>query len=188
MKKLVGFLVSAILLNLAYAGTAMGAGFTINPGAYTGQWSLNYGPARQGVAVVELGPVDSVIGAHLISISGAELFFNVSSRGKVTVANPDTARGGKSKLTFKTTKIAVDPGFFTGEWRVTQGATPNLVGPQTMTLVPGLQFYSMSIGATGGFTFHIAGDGTVTVKNSLAGTGGAGTLKFNNTERFLAGQ
>ncbi len=188
MKNLVVTLTGAILLNLAYVEAALGAGFTIDPGAYTGQWSLDYGPARQGAAVVTLGPVDPVIGAHLISISGAELFFNVDSRGKVTVNNPDTARAGKSKLTFKTANIDVDPGFFSGKWRVTQGATPNLIGPQTITLVSGLQFYSMSVGATGGFTFHVAGDGTVTVKNSLVGAGGTGTLTFSNTERFLAGQ
>ena len=57
-----------------------------------------------------------------------------------------------------------------------------------LNLQNNLQFYSMSIGANGGFTFHIAGDGNVTVGKDLAATGGPGTLKFNNTERFLARQ
>ena len=54
-----------------------------------------------------------------------------------------------------------------------------------MTLVAGLKYYKMKVGANGGFTFHVGGNGEVTVKNSLAGTGGPGKLVFNNTERFL---
>lgn len=188
MKKFIGMLISATLLGSAYVGTAQGVEITINPGAYTGQWSLNYGPPRQGLAVVELGAADPVLGSHLISISGAELLFKVSSKGRVSGITKGAGTGGRRNLTFTTATVAVDPGFFPGEWRVTQGATANFTGPQTMTLVRGLKFYSMSMGANGGFTFHIADDGTVKVKNNLAGTGGPGTLTFNNTERFLAQQ
>ena len=54
-----------------------------------------------------------------------------------------------------------------------------------MTLVAGLNFYNMKVGENGGFIFHVGMTGEVTVKNSMAGTGGAGTLTFNNTERFM---
>ncbi len=188
MNKIIATLISASLLGSAYAGTALAVEITIDPAAYTGQWSVDYGPVQQGAAVVDLGAADPVTGAHIISISGAEMFFNVTSNGRISVITKAAAKAGKSKLTFTATTVAVDPGFFTGEWRVTQGATSNLMGAQTITLVAGLQFYQMELGATGGFTFHVAADGNVTVKNALAGTGGPGTLKFNNTERFLAAQ
>jgi len=188
MRKLMSTLVSAALLG--FVGTAQGVEVTIDPGAYTGQWVVDYGPARQGPATVNLGAADPVTGGHVISISGAELYFSVSASGRVSVITSGAAKAAKkgSKLTFNTTTVAVDPGFFGGEWRVTQGATPNLIGPQTMTLVAGLQHYNMKLGANGGFTFHLATDGTVTVKNTLAGTGGSGTLTFNNTERFVTSQ
>ena len=184
MKKLVGILISTIFLGFAHVGTALGVEIIIDPAAYTGQWSVDYGPARQGAAIVNLGEVDSVLDAHVISISGAELLFNVTSNGWVKVNNRATATGRSGKLTFKTTSVNVDPVFFSGNWRVSEGATPDFTGPQTVTLVPGLQFYNLEVGATGGFIFHIADDGAVTVQNGLAATGGLRTLTLNNTERF----
>ena len=184
MKKLIGTLISATLLCFAYTGTALGVEIIIDPAAYTGQWTVDYGPAQRGAAVVNLGDVDSTLGAHVISISGAELLFNVTSRGWVRVDNRAAATGGRGKLTFKTTEVEVDPVFFGGKWRVTQGATPELTGVQTVTLVPGLKFYSLKVGSIGGFVFHLADDGSVTVQNDLAATGGHGTLTLKNTRRF----
>lgn len=184
MKKLIGTLISASLLGFAYVGTALGVEVIIDPADYTGQWSVDYGPARQGAAVVNLGDVDPVLDAHVISISGAELLFNVTSTGWVKVNNRAAATGGSGKLTFNTTEVEVDPVFFSGNWRVSEGATPDLTGAQTMTLVPGLQFYNLEVGSTGGFVFHLAGDGTVTVQNDLAATGDRRTLTLKNTRRF----
>ena len=185
MKKLVNNLIGSCLIFFAYAGTALGVQVTIDPAAYTGKWSMDYGSERLGAAVVDLGPVDPAIDAHVISVGGAELFFNVAANGKVTVANGVAAAGGTGTLRFNTTTVTVDPVFFSGNWRIIAGATPDLTGVQTVTLVPGLSFYGLEVGATGAFTFHVAGDGTVTVQNSLAATGAAGALTLNNTERFL---
>lgn len=187
MKTLIRTLVSAIFLGLVYVGNALAVDIQINPGAYTGNWSVDYGPVQRGPAVVSLGAMDPVIGSHLISISGAELFFRVNpGTGRVSVITRGAASGGKRKLTFKTVSITVDPGFFTGKWRITQGATSGLMGLQSIDLVAGLKHYDMKVGANGGFTFHLGNDGMVTVKNALAGSGGHGILRFNNTERFIS--
>ena len=187
MKTLISTLVSAIFLGLVSVGNAIAVDIQINPGAYKGNWSVDYGPAQQGPAVVSLGAIDRVIGSHLISISGAELFFTVNPiTERVSVITRGAASGGKRKLTFKTVSIKVDPVFFTGKWRITQGATTAQTGLQTIALVAGLKHYDMKVGANGGFTFHLDKNGIVTVKNSLAGSGGPGFLKFNNTERFIS--
>lgn len=186
MKKTIGILSSIILLGFSYVGSTFAVDVTIVPGTYTGKWSVDYGPAQQGRGKVTLGAIDPAINSHLISISGAEIFFNVDNGGAVTVINSEAAHGARNgQLHFKTIDIEVNPAHFTGKWRVTQGATADLTGIQTITLVKGLSFYNMKVGANGGFTFHIGADGNVSVKNAVAGAGGLGTLSFGDTERFL---
>ena len=184
MKKFARALIISTLICFAYAGTALGVQVRIDPGAYTGVWTVDYGPAQQGVAVVDLTKVDPTTGFHVISIGGAELFFNVAADGTVTVENGKAATGGVGTLTFNTTTIKVNPVFFKGYWRVSAGATPDLFGSHSVTLVPGLRFYNLKVGPTGGFPFDIAGDGTVTVHNSLAASGGFRYLRLNGTKRF----
>ena len=176
MKQLFGTLISAVLLGFAYVGNALGVEIVIDPSAYTGQWSVDYGPAQRGAAVVSLGNPDATTGAHVISISGAELFFDVSANGKVTARNSASAKGGSGQLTLNTTTVKVDPAGFSGTWGISAGATPKLSGAQSIVLVPGLQYYNFEVGSTGGFVFHIGDDGTVTVQNGLAASGGAGSL------------
>lgn len=185
MNKVTRILISAALLCLAYAGTAAAAHIKIDPAGYAGLWSVDYGPPHQGPTWVELGPVDPVLHAHVISLGGAELFFKVGRFGYVKVSPSEAATSGFGWLSFNTTTITVDPGFFDGQWRIVAGATGNLVGVQKLTLVPGLKFYNLELGATGGFSFHLGADGTVTVPNSLAASGGANVLTVNHTERFL---
>ncbi len=173
MKKFARALISFILISCAYAGTALAIQVNIDPAGYAGEWTVDYGPAQRGMVVVDLGDPDATTGFHVVSIGGAELFFNVAADGTVTVRSRFAARGGFRTLTFNTTTLKVDPVCYKGNWRVTHEATPNLRGDQFVTLVPGLRFYSLEVGATGGFFFDIAGDGTVTVQNGLAATGGA---------------
>lgn len=184
MKKLVGTLINAALLCFTYAGSALGIEIMIDPADYTGIWSVDYGHARRGPAVVNLGAPDSTTGAHVISISGAELFFDVGRDGTVTVRNRASATGSAGKLTLKTTAVKIDPVYFRGDWRISAGATQDLRGVQVVSLVPGLKFYNMEVGAIGGFSFHLADDGVVTVRNPLAATGGGRTLTLKSTERF----
>lgn len=179
MNRFTRTLISSTLICFAYAGTALGIQVGIDPAAYGGQWTLDYGPAQRGHVLADLAT-----GSHVISISGAELFFDLAEDGTVTVENRAAVTGGAGTLTFKTTIIRVDPESFAGRWRVSAGATPDLTGVQFVTLVRGLQFYSLAVGATGGFSFDIAGDSMVSVRNSLAATGGRRRLRFNNTERF----
>jgi hypothetical protein len=184
MKKLLGTLISVLLLGITHVGAALGAQVKIDPAGYTGLWAVDYGPARSGAAIVDLGKVDAATGAHVISLGGAELFFNVAADGTVVVRDSAAATGGVGTLTFNTTGIKVDPAYFAGNWRVVEGATPSLSGEHWIRLVRGLSFYSLEVGATGGFFFHIGTDGTVTVPNAEAASGGLRQLTLNNTERF----
>jgi hypothetical protein len=63
-------------------------------------------------------------------------------------------------------------------------ASAGMAAAQNVTLVRGLSFYNLEVGATGGFSFDVGADGMVTVRNPLAATGGANTLTLNHTERF----
>lgn len=185
MKKLVNILISATLLSLACVGSALAMEITIDPNGYAGQWTLDYGDPRTGVAVVTLGEPDTTTGAHTLSLGGTEILFDVAADGTIVPRNTEAAAGRGATLRLKTTTIVIDPVHFTGDWRIVEGGTPDLQGMRRVTLVRGLRFYALEVGATGGFHFDIAGDGTVRVENALAATGGAGTLTLNNTERFV---
>ncbi len=179
MKRFTTTLISTALICFACAETEPRVQVKIDPAAYRGQWTLDYGPAQRGRVLADLAT-----GSHVVCISGSELFFDLAEDGTVTVENRAAATGGAGTLTFKTTIIKVNPELFAGRWRVSAGATPDRSGVRFVTLVPGLQFYNLAVGANGGFSFDIAGDGTVTVRNALAATGGRRRLRFNNTERF----
>jgi len=193
MKQFIRALISFTLISLAFTGTVLAIQVNIDPAAYTGRWAADYGPDQQGGIVVDLAT-----GSHVVSLGGAELFFNVAVDGTVTVENGISASGGVGTLTFNTTTLKVNPVCYRGNWRVTDEATPNLRGVQLVTLVPGLRFYSLEVGANGGFFFDIEGDGTVTVQNGTAATGGVledpevaegvGSLKLKNTQRFGCGK
>lgn len=184
MGNLNNILISVSMLCGVISSAALAVEITIDPAAFSGDWMVDYGPVQRGPAVINLGEPDPVRGAHVISISGAELMFNADANGLVTPNNPKSAYGEKYRLVFNTVQITVDPVFFSGKWRVSQGATKNMFGVQTVALVPGLKFYSMKVGSTGGFDFHINDEGTVIVRNELAAKGGPGSLKLNNTEKF----
>lgn len=185
MNKALRILVGAALLCFAYAGAATAQFIKIDPAGYAGVWTVDYGPPHQGPTAVQLGPADAVVHAHVISLGGAELFFNVGPNGYVSVTPSAAATSGFGWLSFNTTTVKVNPGFFNGNWRIVAGATGNLVGVQKITLVAGLSFYDLELGATGGFSFNVAADGTVTVLNSLAASGGKNSLTVNHTDRFL---
>lgn len=177
-------LIGFALVLFAHTGVALAVQIEIDPADYTGQWTVDDGPAQKGPVVVDLGAPDPTTGSHVIGIGGAQLFFDVADDGTVTAKNPSAAKGGPGKLTFSTISIVVDPQFFRGTWKVANGATAELTGLQAVTLVRGLRYYSLEVGANGGFLFDIADDGTVVVRNDLAGAGGPGSLTLGNTERF----
>ena len=181
---LVRTLIGLTLFFLVSVGAAQAVQVTIDPSDYTGEWTVDYGPAQRGITLVNLGKPDATTGFHVISIGGAELFFSVANDGTVAVNNPFAAKGASHLLTFNTTEIAVSPVNFKGNWRISDEATPNLIGPQKVTLVRGLSYYSFKVGANGGFFFHISGNGQVSVPKGIAATGGNGLLVLKNTERF----
>jgi hypothetical protein len=184
MKQLANILISATLLSLACTGSALALEIEIDPNGYTGQWTLDYGAPQTGIAVLTLGEPDTTTGAHTLSLGGTEILFDVAADGTIVPRNTDAAAARGGTLRLKTTTIEIDPVHFTGDWRIVEGGTRDLQGKRRVTLVRGLRFYALEIGATGGFHFAIDGEGTVHVENALAATGGPKTLTLNNTERF----
>lgn len=175
MRHSIRILIISGLIGFVCAGNALGVQVAVDPAAYTGQWVVDDGEARQGAVSLDLAA-----GSHFIRISTAEdIFFHVAADGAVTVENEIAADGGAGSLTLNTTTVLVNPVCFTGDWRVTSGATPDLTGYQLITLVPGLRYYSLEVGSTGGFFFDIAADGRVSVQNPLAARGGIRTLRGN---------
>jgi len=179
VKRVLTALIGSALVFFAHAGLAQAIEIKIDPADYTGAWSVDYGPAQRGVVVVDLGEPDAVRRAHVISIGGAELLFRVTRRGRVRVRNSAAATGGRRSLTFHTTKLAVHAGSHLGSWRVTDEATPNVSGSHVVTLVRGLEYYSLEIGSNGGFFFHIDPDSHVQVPNGVAARGGFRSLVLN---------
>lgn len=177
MSSFVKNLIWSAVIGLAFAEGAAAVQIEINPGAYSGVWSVDYGPDQTGAAYVDLHEVDATTGFHVVSLGGTEFFFSVSPDGEVIVENTAAADGGRGVIRFNTTMVYVDPANHIGPWQVTDAATPKLQGPQLVTLVRGLQFYGLEVGAIGAFFFDIGPRGRVTVHQPLAGTGGRINLR-----------
>ena len=184
MKQVVKLLIGPTLLCFVYAGAALGTPVKIDPADYTGQWTVDYGPAQSGAAVVDLGAPDPTTGAHVISLGGAELFFDVADDGTVSVArNPAAATGGVGTLTFNNVTVFFHPASFAGQWEISAGGSAPQRGPGLVTLPAGLSYYGLKVGSNGAFSFDLDARGTVSVHNEQVATGGFRRMRLNNTEQ-----
>jgi len=155
---------------------------TIDPGEYAGQWHITTitSSASNGPQTVDLDP-----GTYNIDVAGAHarFTFHVSESGVVTSNNADAAEGRQNILTFNNTLLTVNPVGYSGKWRINR-VTSDLTGLQEVVVVPGLGYSMIVAGESyygAGITFHVAGDGVVTLDNADSAVGGPNTLAFKNT-------
>jgi len=72
--------------------------------------------------------------------------------------------------------VNVNPGAFTGQWRIDNTNQQLYTGPKTLDVLPGRHL--MNIAGLAVY-FNLAADGTTVSENPVAVNGGAGTLTFN---------
>ena len=94
----------------------------------------------------------------------AGFFIRVNADGTVTVENSASATGGSGSLTFNTVSLSVDPGAFTGRWRI-ERILPERTGPLTADEITSPSSSPI-------------GNGDTRVKLDFPGTGG-GTTTVN---------
>jgi PKD domain len=150
-------------------GTAFAFPITIEPGAYTGQYSVSGRPAVTGATTVEL-----TAGSYILQISGNEngFRFDVDAAGQVSSRNPAAAHGSGSTLVFHTTTVTIDPAGYPGTYSVRSVSPQAGTGPRTVVLLPGLGWYLVNISSGSSFRFAVDAQGTPTpasVTVSVAG-------------------
>ena len=107
-------ILTAVLVSLGaiFSTDAVAAPINIDPGAYTGRYSIA-GQLFVGPTVVDLAP-----GTHFIDngngVGGSSFGIAVDAGGNVTSLNLAAAQGSGNTLTFITTSINIDPGSYTG--------------------------------------------------------------------------
>jgi hypothetical protein len=160
--------ISLAFLAVVY-GTAFAFPITIEPGAYTGQYSVAGKPAVTGATTVEL-----TAGSYILQISGNEngFRFEVDAAGQVSSRNPAAAHGSGSTLVFHTTTITIDPTTYPGTYSVAAVSPQPGTGPRTVVLLPGLSWYLVNSPPGSSFRFAVDAQGTPTpasVTVSVAG-------------------
>ena len=153
----------------------------VDPGAYTGPYRIIEMPsAPSGYQSFTLVPALGYT-IRVGNNSRGQFNFDVDASGVVTSLNTDAATGSADTLTFKNTVVNVDPGAYTGPYRIIEmPSAPS--GYQSFTLVPALG-YTIRVGnnSRGQFNFDVDASGVVTSLNTDAATGSADTLTFKNT-------
>jgi hypothetical protein len=96
--------ISIAFLTVVY-GTAAAFPITIDPGTYTGQYSVAGRPAVTGSTTIAFGA-----GTYSLEVNyGNAFLFNVDAAGQVSSQNATAAHGSGSTLVFHTTTISIDP-------------------------------------------------------------------------------
>lgn len=145
-------------------------------------------PARPGPQTVHLVP--GVVDYKMLVGDRLTFLFSVDDVGNVSVANPASAVGAFSNLTFNALPITIDPGDLdlnsVGDWGVrfiNQVRSANDPGPKTVWLVPGGSQYGLVIGdVSPAFRFAVDDTGNVTVPNPVSATGGPSELTLNTVK------
>jgi hypothetical protein len=167
------------ILQLQMAGRAqVGLTVVIDPAAYAGQYSIDFGPFRSGSSTATLLP-----GTHSVTIGDwAGFSFDVAADGTVSVpSHPDAATASGNTLTLRNVAVTINPVAYAGQWNISR-VTDWTSGGATVVLVPAGGYYGMSLGGWGAsFGFAVAGNGTVAItSNPAAASAAGGTLTFRN--------
>ena len=150
----------------------------IEPGAYTGGWTLAGVVRTAGSLSVTLVPGLKYV--MYIADTPGRFEFGLAANGDVTSLNSAAATGSANTLTFNNTVFNVEPDAYMGGWTI--AGVKRTAGPLSVTLVPGLDYVMYIADTPGRFEFGLAANGDVTSQNSAAATGSTNTITFNNTE------
>ncbi len=154
---------------------------TVNPGAYTGTYSIAgvNNTAAPGVRSFVLMPglTDYILGIA----PGNDFRFHLDGSGNIAAVNPAAAaQGNGSILLFNTTTILVDPGAYTGTYSIRSVNNTAASGQRSFILIKGLGDYILDIAPGNDFRFRVDGNGAVGTTTAAA-VGVGNTLAFNTT-------
>jgi hypothetical protein len=133
----------------------------VDPGDYTGTYSVQGIDTLQSRASgFRSGVVLAGLDGYVASLQhgGAIFHFNIDNNGNAVSQNAGTAIGDGSTLRFQTTTINVDPGSYTGTYKL-PFISPTVSGHQSFELLPGLSSYYLSAGGVNPrFNINTAGE------------------------------
>lgn len=156
-----------LLLLLLVSPAVFAVEIAIDPQAYGAYWaSAHNGQRYMGVQTLDLPVGENWIRVGHNSTSGnsSDVFFKITDTGALALSDiqdsSESIEFAGNTLYFKNTDIAVDPVNYQGYYQLYLASNANLTGNQMLTLVPGLDYRFMLVGASFA-NFHINGDGTL---------------------------
>jgi hypothetical protein len=174
---LAGLALALALVGLQVVATAQAPfSITIDPGAYAGQYSVDWQSSRTGVSTLSLAP-----GTHSVTVGyWAGFSFSVAADGTVSVvSNAAAATASGQTVSFRNVTVQIDPGGFPGQWAMGNVAGWT-TGPATRVLVPS-GLYPVDVGQWAGFGILVAADGSVSIDyNPDAATATGQVVTFRN--------
>jgi hypothetical protein len=151
----------------------------INPGSYTGNYTVLGQGTFTGPTTLELAPGTYTVDDGAL-LGGSAFDFHVDALGNVTSLDALSAQGGLGTLSFLTANVVINPGAYSGSYTVSPFGTEAFSGSQTFSLITGL-YYLLDDGAGSGttsFAFEVDGNGNIRSTTSDAGQGSGNTLSL----------
>lgn len=153
----------------------------VDPAAYLGEWSMQrvdaFTPGPRSVTLVR----DQ---RYLVNSGGGGSFWiRLTADGRVDVENGVSAVGGPGALTFNVFSLTVDPGAYTGRWRIDR-IVPERESPlgaeAGVTVVAGTTLRVVAGASSFGSYFDVVvgADGSLSVPNGVSATAVGSHLTF----------
>ncbi|MCZ6778954.1 MAG: hypothetical protein O7F16_08275 [Acidobacteria bacterium] len=189
---------SSLFSHLTVGLILVGASFTIapavtieiDPGSYTGRYSVAGHAITTGPTTVKLEPGTYTF-KNASSTDGGSFLFKVKGNGKVRSLNRVAGEGVGSTLVLKNTNIVVHPKNYTSGYRLESSYPGPFTGIQSFVVIPGLSYrwHNHTVPSeeirNPDFVFEVDALGQVTSQNTVAGRGVGNTLVLSNTSIII---
>lgn len=161
---------------------------------YNGSTACFYIDGQQDVCQGFGASFNSGGGAYTIGSRGAaeyfdglidelDLFDHALSAGEVGAIYAAGTAGKIHPVFTGPYNITVNPGAYSGTWQVLGGVIGS--GTGTRSFMASAGDYTMHVGSVAEFVFHVLSNGTVTVDNTVAATGGTAALTFSTVSTSI---
>lgn len=153
---------------------------TIDPGDYVGPYTVSQHTNLSGVQTVDLDPGSRFI----VFPSTSSLSFDVDNSGNVSnFSRPGAAVANGSTITLQTVQVSVDPGAYTGPYRIFPSQTADASGVQTASVVRNFRDWAVVFKSTSNIRFDVDAAGTISnIRRAGAGTTDGSTIFLNTTQ------
>lgn len=160
------------------------ADVTVDPASYGGRIGIFPAVTQFQSGIQTTTVIKDVLDWTVFIPGTSSIRFDVDTSGMVAnVRSSGAATVSGSTITLNTSEISVQPGAYTGAYRILPAIDVNDTGPQTTTIVPDVTDWTVFIPGTGSIRFDVDASGVVSnIRRPGAATSSGSTITLNTAE------